>query len=252
MAKKVGTKEADLLVTNPQVTSSKLEKPQTRNKALLRWIELANFYQRRTRNSSKRGRKKENTLDLSVESVDEFWTELVKTKLWNEFLLDLYKTRDRYEHFVQIGLKRVGNLNLPKPPYHIGHLPTPVHELARQVAEWFKHFAESEVQGDYYVGLALRPRTDVIDGKTVAARLDPYQVFEKAFDGAEIARIRRCPVCSDFYYQPRNDRNACTKACRDTYRMRLMRKRKAAEKRRKKRALNRQLKDAAKASLSSS
>jgi hypothetical protein len=58
-------------------------------------------------------------------------------------------------------------------------------------------------------------------GKAVIEGVQAIDGFLTAFDGAELAKIRRCPIhnCGEFFWAPRDDSLCCSKAHASVYRV---------------------------------
>jgi ribosomal protein S27AE len=58
--------------------------------------------------------------------------------------------------------------------------------------------------------------------------VDPFKDFLTALQSVEAGRLRRCPVCSDFFFATRKDRKACSRLCNAVRRVRVWRSNQSA------------------------
>jgi hypothetical protein len=63
----------------------------------------------------------------------------------------------------------------------------------------------------------------VRNGLIATSLVDPYTDFLTALAGVELARLRQCSTCYQFFFALRKDQKACSKLCNATRRVRQWR-----------------------------
>jgi len=61
------------------------------------------------------------------------------------------------------------------------------------------------------------------NGSITTNWFDPVKAFLDALESVEAMRVRKCPVCTNFFYAVRKDQKSCSKRCNAVRRVRSWR-----------------------------
>ena len=87
-------------------------------------------------------------------------------------------------------------------------------------SEVLKKLGDMFLKRSYVNPATSRSEIWVHNGLLVTSFVDPYVDFLTALSGVELARVRQCGVCSQFFFALRKDQQACSKRCNATRRVR--------------------------------
>lgn len=94
-----------------------------------------------------------------------------------------------------------------------------IRKLVDLIADYAEKFREKVESGNphyYWHGLDLTVILNVGDRqKEIADGIIRYKIewYAEVFEGVDIAKIRRCPICEKVFWQNRKDKKTCSKPC---------------------------------------
>jgi hypothetical protein len=182
----VEPKKATLSVTCRDVTQRVAKSPSKRYKELKPWIDLANWAPKLRPGPA----PPELTHQIDTESEASFPRVRLRSlvergEMGHEAALSQY--------FISLVWKFWKTLYAVAVDAHGGEIPG--------------------ISSDYEIVLD----DGIVRMETVRS---PFDDFARVLEGTEAARLRRCPVCSDFYYAARTTKPACSPRCGSTVRVR--------------------------------
>jgi len=111
--------------------------------------------------------------------------------------------------------------------------PDPLPETADEVfppsfSFGIRSYRMVDPEGMFELTQKIRGTLDSVVSETRPKGIDrfeptPFSMFISTLEEADLSKIRRCPVCSKYFYAQRKDQIACSRPCSNTERQRRFR-----------------------------